>query len=278
MIITLNEKQGAIVRPLLEWGILGYKELYELSAYPNSYESFRRLVGRMDSSGIIETFYFSLMAGDSLRKFSYLSRDAFKELCDERRPYLDLTIKNHEATLSNIMLGFKRNSSIGEAYLHKKGNFLEQKFFNDRIDADGVITARIEDRPYMIAIEAELNRKSSDRIFEKFKRYYLEAHYDAAIYFFSSRYIRDAYFSYHLKFLKEADIEQGKSIIFFAYSPYLSTNRFDPLTSEVLRRDGEPILLASFFNQKMDVTPASPPCNLGVTAVSPPRHSCQPTI
>ena len=269
MIITLNDKQESIVRPLLEWGILGYKEIHELSSYSSSYESFRRLVGRMDSSGIIETFYFSLMDGDSLRKFAYLSKDAFKELCDEKKSYLDLTIKNHEAILSNIMLGFKRNSSIGNAYLHKKDNFLEQKFFNDRIDADGVITARIEDRPYMIAIEAELNRKNSGRIFEKFKRYYLEAHYDAAIYFFSSRNIRDAYFHYHQSFLNDSGIDQEKSILFFAYSPYLSTYAFDPLSSEVLRRDGEPILLASFFNQKMDVTPASPPCHRGVTPVSP---------
>ena len=241
-ILSINDKREELLAPLLEWRILGVSELGELGNYQKSERGLRKIIERSEKSGLINSFIHKL----SNRKFVYLSRRAYQEMTDASWN-VNEEIKMHDAIVACIIYRFSKMNTVDLAKMNYQNIAFNQSIFAHGVDPDGMIRAKRRGDVYNIAIEVELNRKSSTEIFRKFKLYHENTAFTWAVYFFNNRRVLNAYFAYYKKFREESYIPMEKSQMMFCYSDKMAMKEFNPLECYWKRPDGVDSTLKEFF-------------------------------
>ena len=242
-ILNINLKREELLTPLLEWRILGINELGELGNYQKSERALQRIIKRMESEGLVNSFVHKM----SNRKFIHLSKIAYKEMTDASWN-VNEEIKMHDAIVACTLYRFSKMSTVDLAQMNYQNIGFNQSIFAHGIDPDGMVRARRRGDVYNIAIEVELTRKNSTEVFRKFKLYHENTSFTWAIYFFKSRRLLDSYFAYYKKFREEFEIPMEKSQMIFCFSDKMAMKEFNPLDCYWKRPDGVDSTLAKFLN------------------------------
>ena len=174
---------------LLNWRILDFQKLMELSNYDRGYNNFTKIVSRLEARKLIEKY----SPANTNKKYIYLTADGEKLISEDNRfcrPAQNSIY--HDLLMSELCYEFLKLKCFDEAILehliHNKKEFLK---ISGPIP-DAILKGKIEKESFRIALELELTQKSHDRVCQKVSQY-LVSNYDYVVYLFNSKSTFNSY-------------------------------------------------------------------------------------
>jgi len=225
-----------LLNPLRKWRILSIKALKEESEYAGSSSAFYKIVSKLESNMLIDSFINSW----SNEKFVYLLPTGIKALGEEKSSLaINRDLRFHDAISSKV------------ARLFRSYHFIEGVYLDQEIAKSYPLLERVPDilaegqlkSNFRFAIEVELTQKSQKRVKEIYRSYSDSKVVNNIIYITDKPSIFKAY----QKYLDELgdEINQDKFILIFESN--LSKKTFNLLNSKAFYR-GKDSSLNHIFN------------------------------
>jgi DNA-binding MarR family transcriptional regulator len=237
----MNEVKGLhldYLSHLLEWRILDLKKLMEVANYDRSYNNFTKIIKRLESKKLIESYSPS----NTKKKYLYLTEVGEKLISKENRfcrPSQNSIY--HDLLISDLCFEFLKFDCFEEAILEHKVHNKKEFLKTSGPIPDAILKGKVEKQNFRIALELELHQKGKDRVFEKVTQY-LASNYDYIIYLFNQKNVSNNY----IEMLDEKFGERVfKKVLFFVIPE-------DDLTKEkLLKMEGyfekDKIILSDVF-------------------------------
>lgn len=203
-----------ILREVGNWKIIPMKDLYRIKDFNLSYQMFCRKVKRLDEEGYLKT-----LRGINKKKFLSLSKKGI-DFCSA-----GCFFEFEEDSLNHNIISTKVITELLNCKNFQNGNALCMGDIYE-VESDGIVFLKKDQDLHSIAVEVELNQKSSRRLTEKFVKYSNCKFYNYVLYVFNKESVFDSY----NKLLKSFDDDVQKKII-LCLDKNLSEESFKPMKS-----------------------------------------------
>ncbi len=220
------------ILPLKHWRILDLKSIFELSKFPGTFGSFKRVIVTLETKNIIKSFQDPY----SKKKYLHLTQGGEMQIgVKEGIPGIADDTRLHDCKAIDIckaMLKLPTVTSIElEHQLIERSNF-KQTY---KICPDGLIYGERMGKKFKMAFELELTRKSKAKYMAKIEQYLHSSVYDYALYFFHNPGVLESY----RDSINEAYGEKAFGKIMLAHNATLLSRAFNFTKTKIIFQNKE---------------------------------------
>lgn len=218
--------------PLKNWRILDLQSAFELSKFPGSFSSFKRIILNLENKNIIKSFQDPY----SLKKYFHLTQSGEMQVgAKEGMPAVADDTRLHDCKAIDIcksMLRFPTVKSVElEHQLVDRSNFKNTY----KICPDGLICGERKGTKFKMAFELELTRKSRAKYMAKIEQYLQSSVYDYVFYFFHNLGVLESY----KESINESHGEKAFDKIMLGHNATFLSRAFDFTKTKIIFQNKE---------------------------------------
>lgn len=201
-------------------------DLYRFLNTSKGYDSFRRLILRMEKSNILTSFKHH----SSQEKYIYVNEEVSRAINKGSSDIINKETLFHDSMVSKVLLSLKNEKFIDYFALDHDLDSIKHLFNNlNSLIPDAVGISKKSNLKY--AFEIEINQKSRSRVFEKLIQFSNNHSIDHIVYFFPSESVYKNYCLRLMELFKvsEAHIQKElKKRVHLIHSPDLLSGHYKP--------------------------------------------------